>query len=115
MMSSTSINRRPIITETARTFADGMACREPQPEAFAIIASGAARILRLAEAEIADAMRIYYTDTHNLTEGAGAASLAGLLRERERYRGKRAALVCSGSNLDRSLFSEILTGATPFV
>jgi threonine dehydratase len=36
-----------------------------------IIRSGAARILRLSEFEIAAAMRIYYADTHNVTEGAG--------------------------------------------
>ena len=57
-----------------------------------IIRSGAARILRLSEFKIADAMRIYYTDTHNVTEGAGAAPLAGLIRERQRCSGKRAAV-----------------------
>jgi threonine dehydratase len=79
----------PIPTNTARTFADGMACRDPQPEPLAIIRNGAARILRLSEDEIAEAIRIYYSDTHNLAEGAGAAPLAGLLKEKERYTGKR--------------------------
>jgi threonine dehydratase len=103
----------PVSTNSARTFADGMACRDPQPEPLAIILSGAARILRLSEAEIAEAIRIYYTDTHNLAEGAGAAPLAGLMRERERYAGKRAAVVCTGSNIDAPVFAEVLAGHTP--
>jgi threonine dehydratase len=106
---------RPVPTETARTFADGMACRDPQPEPLAIIRTGAARILRLSEAEIAEAIRIYYSDTHNIAEGAGAAPLAGLLRERERYAGKRVAVICSGSNIDAPVFAEVLAGRTPDV
>jgi len=103
----------PVSTNSARTFADGMACRDPQPEPTAIVLSGAARVLRLSEAEIAEAIRIYYADTHNLVEGAGAAPLAGLMRERERYAGKRAAVICSGGNIDMPVFAEILAGRTP--
>lgn len=104
---------RPISTGLAATFADGMACREPQPEPLAVIRAGAARILRVSEDEIAEAVRIYYTDTHNLAEGAGAAPLAGLLRERDRYAGKRAAVILSGGNIDAPVFMEILNGRTP--
>ena len=104
---------RPVSTASARTFADGMACRVPDPDALAIIAAGAARVVRLSEDEIAEAVRIYYTDTHNLTEGAGAAALAALLKERERYAGKRVAVVCSGGNIDAPVFAEILAGASP--
>ena len=64
-------------TNSARTFADGMACRDPHGEAFDIIKQGAARIATVSEDEIAEAMRIYYATTHNLAEGAGAAPLAG--------------------------------------
>jgi threonine dehydratase len=102
-----------VSTNSARTFADGMACRDPQPEPLAIILAGAARIVRLSEDEIAEAIRIYYADTHNLVEGAGAAALAGLMRERERYAGKRAAVICSGGNIDAPVFAEILAGRTP--
>jgi threonine dehydratase len=104
---------RPVPTNSAWTFADGMACRDPQPEALAIIRRGAARILRLSEAEIAEAIRVYYSDTHNLAEGAGSAPLAGLLREKERYAGKCAATILSGGNIDASLFTEVLSGRTP--
>jgi threonine dehydratase len=104
---------RPVPTTGARTFADGMACRDPLSEPLAIIRSGAARILRLSEDEIAEAIRIYYSDTHNLAEGAGAAPLAGLLKEKERYAGKRAATILSGGNIDASLMAEVLSGRTP--
>jgi threonine dehydratase len=103
----------PISTASARTFADGMACRDPQPEPLAIIRSGAARVVRLGEAEIAEAIRIYYRDTHNVAEGAGAAALAGLIRERDRYAGKRVAVICSGGNIDMAVLAEVLAGRTP--
>ena len=105
----------PIRTNSAKTFADGMATRDPQPEPLAIVRAGAARIIRLTEDEIAEAVRIYYTDTHNMAEGAGAAPLAGLMRERERYAGKRAATILCGGNIDMPMFAEILAGRTPVV
>ena len=57
------------------------------------------------------AMRAYYEDTHQLTEGAGAASLAALLQERERLKGKRVGLILSGGNIDRPLYLRLLGGA----
>ena len=105
----------PVRTNSAQTFADGMATRDPQPEPLAIVRAGAARILRLSEDEIAEAVRIYYTDTHHLAAGAGAAPLAGLMRERERYAGKRAAVILCGGNIDMPMFAEILAGRTPVV
>ena len=105
----------PVRTNSARTFADGMACRDPSPEAFAVIKAGAARILRLAEDEIAEAIRIYYSDTHNLAEGAGAAPLAGLMRERDRYQGRKAGVILCGGNIDAPMFADVLAGRTPKV
>ncbi len=105
----------PVATNAALTFADGMACRDPQAEAFAIIKSGAARIVRVSEDEIAEAIRIYYTTTHNLAEGAGAAPLAALMKEKNRYAGKRVGLILSGGNIDMPVFAQILRGETPAV
>ncbi len=106
---------RPISTNSARTFADGMACRVPVPEALEIMRAGASRIIRLQEDEIAEAVRVYYTDTHNLAEGAGAAALAALMAERKRYQGKRAAVICSGGNIDATAYAQILEGKTPLI
>lgn len=106
---------RPVPTNSARTFADGMACRDPNGEALEIIERGATRIVTVSEDEIADAMRIYYATTHNLSEGAGAAPLAALIKEKARYAGKRAGLILSGGNIDMPLFAQVLRGETPAV
>ena len=97
----------------ARTFADGIACREPPPEALEVIRRGAADLVAVTEDEIAEAMRVLYTDTHNLAEGAGAAALAGLLKTKRRYAGQRAAVILSGGNIDRDVFVQVLSGLTP--
>ncbi|MGC1329965.1 threonine dehydratase [Pseudomonas sp.] len=95
-------------TPSANTFADGLAVRKPIPEAFAIYAAGAARIVAVNEAQIADAMRAYYTDTHNLTEGAGAAALAALMQERDAMAGKQVGVILSGGNIDRSVYAQLI-------
>lgn len=100
---------RPVSTESCDTFADGMATRIPDEEALAIILAGAARIVTVGEDEIAAAIRHYWTDTHNLAEGAGAAALAAALKERERNRGSKVALVLSGGNIDLALFRHLIS------
>jgi threonine dehydratase len=106
---------RPVLTNSARTFADGVACREPPAEALDIIRQGAARIVRVSEDEIAEAIRVYYATTHNLAEGAGAAPLAALMKEAPHYAGKRVGLVLTGGNIDMPVLQDILGGATPKV
>ena len=88
----------------ADTKADGIAVRQPDPEALRIILAGAERIVTVDDQQIAAAIRAYWTDTHNLIEGAGAAPLAALVQEREAMRGKRVALIASGGNIDLALF-----------
>jgi threonine dehydratase len=94
-----------VTTETSSTMADGMATRVPDPEAFAIIRKGAARIVQVSDREVAAAIRAYWTDTHNLAEGAGAAALAAALQEKQKIRGKRVGLILSGGNIDFDLFN----------
>ncbi|MDE1164539.1 MAG: threonine dehydratase [Pseudomonas sp.] len=95
-------------TASAGTFADGLAVRKPIPEAFAVYAAGAARIVAVSDEQIADAMRVYYTDTHNLAEGAGAAPLAALMQERERVAGQKVAVILSGGNIDRPVYARVI-------
>ena len=111
---------RVVCTDTAHTFADGVAVRQPDPEAFALIAAGAARIVRVSDGEIAAAIRAYYTDTHNLAEGAGAAPLAALMQDvRETHgadnlqRYQKVAVILCGGNIDTAMFAAILAGQTP--
>jgi threonine dehydratase len=106
---------KPVPAASARTFADGLATREPHPDAIATLCRGAARMVEVAEEEIAEAMRIYFDDTHQVAEGAGAAPLAGLLKERGRMANKRVAVILSGGNIERARFHQVLGGATPAV
>jgi threonine dehydratase len=99
---------KPVSTGSADTMAGGLAVRVPDPEALDIILRGVAHIVIVSEAEIHRAMRILFTDTHNVAEGAGAAPLAAALQERQRLSGKRVAVIQSGGNIDRALFAEVL-------
>jgi threonine dehydratase len=93
-----------VSTETCNTLADGMATRIPDADALAIIRKGASRIVQVSDEEIGQAIRAYWTDTHNLAEGAGAAPLAAALQEKQKHRGKRLGLILSGGNIDFELF-----------
>lgn len=104
---------RPVPTNSARTFADGMAVRGPDPVAVDMICRGAADVVRVGETEIADAVRLLFEATHNVAEGAGAAPLAAVLQARQRFAGRRIGLVLSGGNIDRSTYREVLAGRTP--
>jgi threonine dehydratase len=99
---------RVIATESADTIADGVACRVPLDEAVEVINRWAERIVTVSEAEITSAMRYYFSDTHNVAEGAGAAPLAALLKERAAMEGRRVGLVLSGGNVDREVYARVL-------
>ncbi len=101
----------PVATDTADTIADGVACRVPNADALEIILSGADRIVTVSDDAIMAAMTHLATDTHNMAEGAGAAALAGLLKEAEAQKGNRVAVVLSGSNIDRPLYLKALQHA----
>jgi len=106
---------RAVPTNSALTFADGMAVRIPDEKALDIIRRGMERLIEVTEDEIAEAIRVLYVDTHTLAEGAGAAAFAALMQERERMRGKRAAVIVSGQNIDRPWMATVLSGGTPQV
>ena len=102
-----------VTTETSNTLADGMATRIPDPDALAIIRQGASRIVQVSDDQVAAAVRAYWTDTHNLAEGAGAAALAAALQEKSRLQGKRVGLVLSGGNIDFDLFKRWVMADAP--
>ncbi|MBT9330468.1 threonine dehydratase [Paracidobacterium acidisoli] len=94
-----------VVTHPAETrIADGLACRVPNADALEAILQGVDHIVEVTEGEIAAAMRVLFEDTHNLAEGAGAAAVAGLLREREAVAGRRVGAVLTGGNVDRETF-----------
>lgn len=100
--------RRTIAATVTTQIADGMACRVPDDEALKIICENVDHMVQVSDEEIRDAMRIYFTATHNVVEGAGAASLAGALKERKAVKGKRIAVIATGGNVDREVFAKVL-------
>ena len=106
---------KPIETNNVETFAEGMAVRVPHPDAFAYLQKGVSRIIEVSEDEIASAMRLLYSATHNVSEGAGGGALAGLVKERGTQTGKRVGVILSGGNIDAERFSLILAGGTPVI
>ena len=102
-------------TPQARTFADGMAVRVPVPEALAIYGPGAHHLGAVSDAQVADAIRLYFTATHNLAEGAGAAALALAMAETGQLAGRKVGLVLSGGNFDRAWYAQVLAGGVPAV
>lgn len=99
-----------VTTENSDTLADGLAIRVPNAEALATISKDAERIVAVSEAELRGAIRHYFTDTHNIAEGAGAAPLAALIQERERNAGRRVGVILTGGNIDARIYREILAG-----
>jgi len=97
----------------ANTFADGVAVRTPDAEAFALYSQHVDHIVTVDDESIADAIRIIWQDTHNLAEGAGAVAMAGLISEKDQVRGKRVAAILSGGNMDQSMVAAVLAGQTP--
>ncbi|MGO4738506.1 threonine dehydratase [Bosea sp. 2KB_26] len=109
-----SVEAKQVVpVEDAPSFADGIAVRVPDAGALAIILKGAARIVRVSEDAIADAIRSYYLDTHNLAEGAGAAPLAAAAAEAELNRSASVGVVLGGGNIDMPVFRKVLAGETP--
>ena len=100
-------------TASACTFADGMAVRSVVPEALEVYRAGAKRVIAVSDDEVAEAMRVYFRCTHNVSEGAGAAPLAAAIQERELNRGARIGVILCGGNVDTEVFAEVLTGRTP--
>jgi threonine dehydratase len=106
---------KPVSTATALTFADGIATREPSSDAVDVICKGASRFVEVSEDAIAEAMRVYFDDTHQVAEGAGAAPLAALLQERERMANRNVGVILTGGNIERARFAPVLNGRTPSV
>ena len=97
----------PVTTELA----DGMACRVPDAQALAIIRREVDDVIAVSDAQVADAMRALFADTHNVAEGAGAAALAGALTQRDAWAGRRVGLPLTGGNVDSAVFARVLGGA----
>ena len=99
---------RVIESPATTVLADGMACRIPDQAALDILAPHVDHIVKVTDDEVAQAMRDIYTDTHNVAEGAGAASFAAAMQERAALGGKVVGTTLCGGNVDASVFARVL-------
>ena len=104
--------RKPIEAPATTQLADGMACRVPDAEPRGLMLDYVSRIVRVSDAEVAQAMRDLFADTHNVAEGAGAACFAAATKERAVLPGKQVGLALSGGNVDSDQFARVLSGAS---
>ena len=101
---------RVLAAPVTTRLADGMACRIADPAALSVLAPHLDHIVRVTDAEVADAMRHLYADTHNVAEGAGAASFAAAMQERARLKGLTVGVTLCGGNVDAGVLAQVLAG-----
>jgi threonine dehydratase len=104
--------KRVIEAAVTTQLADGLACRVPDAEALELMLRFVEEVVEVGDDEVAAAMRLIFSATHNVAEGAGAASLAGALKCRERLRGRKVGLTLCGANVDSDVFSRVLAGGS---
>ena len=101
---------RIVEKKSTTRIADGVAIARAHPDAFEILRHELDQVVEVTDDEVEDAMRVIFSDTHNIAEGAGAAALAALLKNRESWRGKRVGVVVSGGNVDREVYARVIAG-----
>ncbi len=100
---------RVIEAPVTTLLADGMACRVADAAALAVLAPHLARIVKVTDSEVAQAMRMLFADTHNVAEGAGAASFAAAWQERDQLKGQVVGTTLCGGNVDSAVLAKVLT------
>jgi len=91
------------------TLAEGIAVKAPGRITSEIVRALVDDIVLVTEAQIEQAVSLLITIEKTVTEGAGAAGLAAVLANKERFRGRTLGLVLSGGNVDTRLLSSVLT------
>lgn len=85
-----------------------MACRVADQAALSILAPHIDHIVKVSDAEVAQATRSIYTDSHNVAESAGAASFAAAMQERDQLKSRHVGTVISGGNVDAAILAGVL-------
>lgn len=99
---------RVVEAPVSTQLADGMACRIADPAALDLLAPHIDHIVKVTDDEVAQAMRALYADTHNVAEGAGAASFAAAMQEKGRLKGLVVGTTISGGNVDSAALAAVL-------
>jgi threonine dehydratase len=97
-----------VVGDKAETFAEGMATRVTFDLPFGILKQELNAVVTLSEDELAGGVRLALRATHNLAEGAGAASLMAAVKLRDELAGKKIVCVMSGGNIDRATLTRVL-------
>ena len=92
----------------SNTIADGIAVKEPGKLTLEIIRRLVDDIVLVDEGDIEQAMLLLLEIEKTVVEGAGAAGLAGLLRNREQFAGKKVGVVLCGGNIDPLMLADII-------
>ncbi|AKZ27002.1 hypothetical protein ACH51_12090 [Ralstonia solanacearum] len=100
----------PISAPVSTQLADGLACRTPDATALEVIRAGVDEIVTVTDDEVAEAIRLYFSTTHNIAEGAAAAALAAAWQQRDQLAGLRVGLPLTGGNIDRATLARVLAG-----
>jgi threonine dehydratase len=102
--------RKLIAHPTTTRIADGLACSTPNAEALNFILQGVKRVVTVSDAEVEEGMRAYFSDTHNVAEGAAAAGLAAVVKEKTVNAGQPVGVVFTGGNVDCRIVARVLAG-----
>jgi threonine dehydratase len=100
---------RVVEQSSATRIADGIAISRAHEVALEIVRSELDHVIQVSDDEVEDAMRVIFSDTHNVAEGAGAAALAALLKNQDAWSGKRVGVILSGGNVDRDVFARTIS------
>jgi threonine dehydratase len=101
--------RRIVPAPVTTRLADGMACRIGEEEALAVLLREADAVVKVTDDEVGQAMRVLFSDTHNVAEGAGAAALAAAIQQRDRWLGRSVGVALTGGNVDSNMFADVLS------
>jgi threonine dehydratase len=101
--------RRIVEAPVTTKLADGMACRIADEEALRVVLRNADDVITVTDEEVAQAMRVLFSDTHNVAEGAGAAGLAAAMQQSARWQGRSVGVALTGGNVDSAVFAQVLS------
>jgi threonine dehydratase len=101
--------RRIVEAPVTTKLADGMACRIADEEALQVVLRDAEDVIAVTDDEVAQAMRVLFSDTHNVAEGAGAAGLAAAMQQSARWQGRSVGVALTGGNVDSAVFAQVLS------
>ena len=99
---------RVVEAAVSTVLADGMACRVADAEALTVLSEHLDSVVLVSDEEVAQAMRMLFADTHNVAEGAGAASFAAAWQQRDQLKGQVVGTTLCGGNVDSAVFAEVL-------